>query len=61
MLNVLRMAGLSDSFSVIWTLSTRVGQPGGAYSAYSTDHNSKEWKTLLSNIASKFLRCSEIV
>ena len=39
-LNVLSMAGLSDSFSAIWTLSTR-GQPGGAY------REGQEWKTLL--------------
>eukprot|EP00913_Durusdinium_trenchii_P016383 g15400.t1 len=37
-LNVLSMAGLSDSFSAIWTLSTR-GQPGGAY------REGQEWKT----------------
>lgn len=38
-LNVLRMAGLANSFSAIWTLSTRIGQPGGVY------QEGKEWKT----------------
>ena len=41
-LNVLRMAGLANSFSAIWTLSTRIGQPGGVY------QEGKEWKTQLS-------------
>eukprot|EP00438_Fugacium_kawagutii_P026269 Skav227694 [mRNA] locus=scaffold2761:109738:113467:- [translate_table: standard] len=38
-LNLLRMAGLSNPFSAIWTLSTRTGQPGGVY------QEDGEWKT----------------
>ncbi|CAJ1371973.1 unnamed protein product [Effrenium voratum] len=38
-LNLLRMAGLADRFSAIWTLSARSGLPGGVYKEVN------EWKT----------------
>jgi len=38
-LNLLMMAGLADFFSAVWTLSARVGQPGGVYK------HGHQWKT----------------
>ncbi|CAE7682279.1 unnamed protein product [Symbiodinium pilosum] len=38
-LNLLMMADLANHFSAIWTLSTRIGEPGGVY------RHGSQWKT----------------
>ena len=40
-LNLLMMADLANHFSAIWTLSTRIGEPGGVY------RHGSQWKTPL--------------